>query len=72
MKSKKVYIIYKYNNELNDLKYIKEYNKIEEIKKDYNLQNKKSVYNYIVKDIDNINSYYNLLNNKYIIIKEEL
>ena len=72
MKSKKVYIIYKYNENINDIEYIKEYNKIEEIKQDYNLQNKKSVYNYIIKDIDNINSYYNLLNNKYIIIKEDI
>ena len=72
MKNKKVYIIYKYNNESNDLEYVKEYNTTEEIKKDYNLQNKKSVYNYIIKDIDNINSYYNLLNNKYIIIKEDI
>lgn len=53
-----------------DLDYIKEYNNIEEIQKEFNLKNKRSVYHYIVKNIDNLNSYKNLLDNKYILIKE--
>lgn len=72
MKNKKVYIIYKYNENINDLEYVKEYDSIQDIKEDYNLQNKKSVYNYIIKDIENESSYYNLLDSKYLIIKEEL
>lgn len=65
--TKKAYIIYKYNKLNNDLEYIKEYYNINDIIKDYNLENKKSIYNYIVENIDNLDSYYNLLKNNYII-----
>ena len=71
MKSKKVFVLYQYNRELNDLEYVKEYNKAEEITKDFNLENKKSIYNYIIKDIEEETSYYNLLDSKYLIIKED-
>lgn len=70
MKKEKYYILYNYNEFKNDLEYIKEYNNIEEIQKEFKLKNKKSIYHYIIKDIDNMQSYNNLLNNKYVIIKE--
>lgn len=70
MKKEKYYILYNYNKFKKDLEYIKEYNKIEDIQKEFNLKNKKSVYNYIIKDIEKEESYNNLLNNKYILIKE--
>ena len=70
MKKQKYYTLYNYNKFNRDLEYIKEYNNIEDIKKEFKLKNKKSVYNYIITDIDNEQSYNNLLDNKYIIIKE--
>lgn len=70
MKKEKYYILYNYNEFKNDLEYIKEYNNINEIQKEFKLKNKKSIYNYIIKNIDDKSSYNNLLNNKYVIIKE--
>ena len=70
---KEVFILYEYNNFNNDYEYIKEYYNIkqlkEENKKQFNLKNNRSIYHYIKNNIeDNIN----LLNNKYLIIKEVL
>ena len=70
MKKEKYYILYNYNKFKKDLEYIKEYNNINDIQKEFNLKNKKSIYNYIIKNIDDESSYINLLNNKYVIIKE--
>lgn len=70
MKKEKYYILYNYNKFKNDLEYVKEYNNIEDIQKEFKLKNKKSIYNYIIKNIDLEESYNNLLNNKYVIIKE--
>lgn len=71
--NKNVYILYHYNNFTKDYEYIKEYYNTKELVKDnqkeFNLKNKKSLYHYIKNNIeDNIN----LLNNKYLIIKEVL
>ena len=71
MKKEKYYILYNYNKFNNDLEYIKEYNNISDIQKEFKLKNKKSIYNYIIKNIEDSSSFYNLLNNKYVIIKEE-
>ena len=74
MKNKKVYIIYKYDSFKNDLEYIKEYYNAEEIKKDYKLENKKSVYNYTIDNADNItaDNIGELLKNKYKIIIDRI
>ena len=54
MKKEKYYILYNYNEFKNDLEYIKEYNNINEIQKEFKLKNKKSIYNYIIKNIDDL------------------
>lgn len=69
--NKKAYILYKYNEFNNDLEYIKEYYSTKTIQEEFKttLKNKNSIYHYITDSIDNIKK---LLNDKYIIIKEEL
>ena len=69
--NKKAYILYKYNQFKNDYEYIKEYYTTKEIKEDFKntLKNDKSIYHYITNSIENIKK---LLNDNYIIIKEEL
>ena len=69
--TKKAYIIYRYNKINNDLIYYKEFYNLNDIKKEFNLKNSYSIYNYIVEDIDNDN-YNNLLDNKYIIITDNI
>lgn len=71
MKNNKVYIIYKYNKFKNDLEYIKEYYQKKDILKDdiIKLKNKYSINQYIYNKIDDIKS---LINDKYIIIVDEL
>jgi predicted DNA-binding protein YlxM (UPF0122 family) len=64
--TKKAYIIYKYNKINNDIEYIKEFYSINDISQEFKIKSE-SVYNYIVQDIDNLESYKNLLNNNYII-----
>lgn len=73
MKNKKYYTIYKVDKETNDIQNIMDYETAEEIQKAYNLKNKKSIYHYLVKDIDNIdiNNIKNLLNCKYFIMINE-
>ena len=69
--TKKAYIIYRYNKINNDLIYYKEFYNLNDIRKEFNLKNSYSVYNYIVEDIDK-NEYNNLLDNKYIIITDNI
>ena len=66
---KDTYILYKYNKLNNDIKYIKEYFNIKDLQKEYNIKN---IYQYIIKDIDNIKDNFKLLNDKYIIIKDSM
>ena len=73
---KKYYTIYKVDAINNDLKYINEYEDIITLVQDYGLKNKKSIYNYIIDNLDKVEdltNIKNLLNCKYIIIidKEE-
>lgn len=72
MKTKKAYIVYEYNEFDNDFKYLKEYNTLDELlednKKEIQLTNKLSLYNYMTSNIENIKE---MLHNKYIIIKED-
>lgn len=70
MKKQKAYIIYKYNKFKNDYEYIKEYYRLEEIQKDYKINNRTSIYQYISKNIEHLKKC--LLNDRYIIIEEIL
>ncbi len=70
MKRKKYYTIYKINKETKDVEYVEELESAEEVQKGYNLKNKKSIYNYLVKNIDDVDvfSLKNLLKNNYFIM----
>lgn len=69
MKRKRRYILYKYNHNNNDIEYIKEYLNINELRRDINLKNNKSIFNNIIYNIDN--EYKHLIDKKYLIISEE-
>lgn len=71
IKNKKAYIIYKYDEFKKDFTYIKEYYNLKELqeKEKINLKNNKAIYQFIFTSIDEVK---HLLNDKYIIIKEEL
>lgn len=60
------FIVYKYNEFKNDFEYIKEYYSTKDIEKDYKIDN---VRQYTARTIENIK---HLINNKYIVIKEEI
>ena len=60
------FIVYRYNEFKNDYEYIKEYYNTKEIEKDYKINN---IRQYTTKTIENIK---HLINNKYIVIKEEV
>ena len=71
MKNKKVFILYQYEQFTNDYKQIMEYYTIKDLlknNKQIKLKNKNSIYHSITDSIDNIKQ---LLNDKYIIIKED-
>lgn len=71
MQNKKVFILYNYDRFNNDYKFIKEYQTLDELKKDNNiiLKNKNSIYHFIYKAIsDNMH----LLKDKYIIIQDTI
>lgn len=71
--SKNVFILYQYNEFTNDFNNVMEYYTLKELKEQntdiIQLKNDRSIYQYITNSIDNIKK---LLNDKYIIIKEEL
>ena len=69
-KQKTAFIVYKVNQLNNDLQYIKEYYTLQDIKKDYNIKNIRSLYHYIIKSADQ--TIKQLLKNDYIIIREKL
>lgn len=66
--TKNVYIIYKIDKIKNDLQYIKEYEDIKEIQKEYNIKNG---YQYFINDIDKIEES-KILNDRFIIFKENI
>ena len=68
-KTKKAYILYKYDAFKNDFEYIKEYYKREEIQKDFKLKNIESIQHYTTRSIDAIKS---LLDNRYIILVDNI
>lgn len=63
---KDTYILYKYNNIKNDIIYLKEYYNINDIKKDFNINN---IYQFIN---ESLNDKMHLLKDKYIIIKDSM
>lgn len=65
-KKQYAFIVYKYNEFKNDFEYIKEYYTTKEIEKDFNIEN---VRQYTTRTIEKVK---HLINNKYIVIKEEL
>lgn len=65
-KKQYAFIVYRYNDFRNDFEYIKEYYNTHEIEKDYNIEN---VRQYTTRTIENVK---HLINNKYIVIKEEI
>lgn len=71
---KYTYCIYYVDNLKNDIKYIEEFNNTEDLARAYNLKNKKSIYNYIINGLDNINllNLKHKLKDNYIIIKDLL
>lgn len=67
--NKKAYIVYNYDEFNKDFNFIKEYYQIKDLLQNFKLNNKKSVYNYIYSNIEDV-KVNNLLNHSYIIIKE--
>ena len=65
-KKQYAFIVYKYDEFKNDFEYIKEYYNTKDIQKEYNIEN---VRQYTTKTIEKIK---HLINNKYIVIKEEI
>lgn len=71
-KKKNVFILYQYNEFTNDFNNVMEYYTLKELLQDnkqLNLKNTRSIYHGITNSIDNIKT---LINDKYLIIKEEL
>lgn len=64
--TKNVYIVYRYNQENDDIQYIKEYDNVKSIERDYNISN---AWHYITNTIEDIKS---VLDNKYIIITDRI
>lgn len=65
---KKYYTVYRIDKTNNDISNIMDYTNIDELMKDFNLTNKKSIYNYIVKNLDTLKDFKHLLKDKYFIM----
>lgn len=65
-KKQYAFIVYKYDEFNNDFEYVKEYYNTKEIQEDFKIEN---VRQYTTKTIEKIK---HLINNKYIVIKEEI
>ena len=65
-KKQYAFIVYRYDEFRNDFEYVKEYYNTKDIQKEYNIEN---VRQYTTKTIEKIK---HLINNKYIVIKEEI
>ena len=74
MKKQKIYSVYYVDAQKNDIQYVEEFNNIDKLADEYKLKNKKSIYHYMYNTIDGLDftSIKNLLECKYIIIKEEI
>ena len=69
---KTYYSVYYVDTQKNDIKYVREFENVNELAKEYELKNKKSVYHYIFNNLDNMDlaNIKNKLDNKYIIFKD--
>lgn len=65
---KKYYTVYKIDKTNNDISNIADYTSIDDLVNDYNLTNKKSIYNYIVKNLDTLKDFNHLLKDRYFIM----
>lgn len=66
----KYYTVYEIDKNNNDLVNVMDYDNIDDLCLDYGLKNKKSIYHYLLKDIDNVNllEIKNLLSCKYVVM----
>lgn len=64
----KYYTVYKIDKINNDINNIADYTSIDDLVNNYNLTNKKSIYNYIVKDLDTLKDFKHLLKDRYFIM----
>lgn len=70
---KMIYSVYYADTQKNDINYIEDYETPEDICEEFGLSNKKSIYNYMLTNIDNVDfSKMHLLKDKYVIVKEYL
>lgn len=64
----KYYTVYKIDKINNDIINVADYTSIDDLVNDYNLTNKKSIYNYIVKNLDTLKEFNHLLKDRYFIM----
>ena len=70
---KKIYYsVYYIDTKKNDIRYVEEFTNPEELATSYGLKNKKSIYHYIIDNLDKVNlqELKNTLNNHYIVFKD--
>lgn len=72
MKKTTFYSVYYIDTLKNDINFIEEFNNLDDLAEAYELKNKKSVYHYVIDNLDNVNllELKNTLKNKYIIFKD--
>ena len=64
----KYYTIYRIDKTNDDISNIMDYTNVDELMKDFKLTNKKSIYNYVVKNLDTLKDFKHLLKDKYFIM----
>jgi len=65
---KKYYTVYRIDKSTNDITNIMDYTNVNELMKDFKLTNKKSIYNYVVKNLDTLKDFKHLLKDRYFIM----
>lgn len=65
---KKYYTVYKLDKSTNDISNIMDYTNVNDLMDDFKLTNKKSIYNYVVKNLDTLKDFKHLLKDKYFIM----
>jgi hypothetical protein len=64
----KYYTIYRIDKSTNDISNIMDYTNVNDLMDDFKLTNKKSIYNYVVKNLDTLKDFKHLLKDKYFIM----
>lgn len=66
------YSVYYIDTKKNDINFVEEFDNVDDLANAYDLKNKKSVYHYIIDNLDNVNllELKNTLKNKYIIFRD--